>query len=617
MFEFKNVEEPMEVFALANEGFVVPEKNKLQGKFKEPAKSRIFNPLWVLIAVVVLAIGAWLWSQSNNAESFDLRQPDQLEAVKTPLSKSDRDKRVAVMVFENKTGDEYLKDFGTMISDWITRGLMETGEANVISAANIQTQIAQAGFVAGSNPKLAASTGVDLMLQGRYYLQENDLIIHANIIDIKSGEVIHALEPIKGPKGDMVELLEMLTQEILGFWAVQKKKRFLKNPPKYKAWKKYNEALNLFAKPQFEKIEALLLESYDLDTTFYAPLLKLHPLYNNHRKLARRDSLADFILEKDPPFTEWERLRFESFIAARQRDILKSAQLNEQRYKMDSSDASANYMAGFHYNRANYYRKAIEVLKSLDDRYYNKNGEIDWRSVQFIGGYNQLEEYQKAIAIAKDYSASKMFVHTASGHLITLIRMDSIDACFDQLEEYNKRGVYDQTGKKVEDHHLISRVCRELYLEDRNDELKQAVEKIRIWCSRNQGHEDYNEQMGYAAYNLGEYTEALEWWLKEAPQDIEEWEPSLLGRIGATFVYDGNLQKAHLMLDRLNGLGEEGPILFAKAQILIAMGKNNEAIGALENALGIYPFWGGKKNNVFLKPLFDNPEFIKMVAPKG
>ncbi len=37
-FEFKNVEEPMEVFALSNPGFVVPRKEEMKGKLKTPAK---------------------------------------------------------------------------------------------------------------------------------------------------------------------------------------------------------------------------------------------------------------------------------------------------------------------------------------------------------------------------------------------------------------------------------------------------------------------------------------------------------------------------------------------------------------------------------------------------
>lgn len=135
------------------------------------------------------------------------------------------------MIFENRTNSEDMDDFGTMISDWITRGLMETGEANVISAANIQNQIAQANLGKGAtfdaaqvgNPKFATATGVDVMLQGRYYLQEDHLIIHSNIVEVSTGEVIHALEPIEGQKAKILDLLDKLNQEVLGYWAVKKK----------------------------------------------------------------------------------------------------------------------------------------------------------------------------------------------------------------------------------------------------------------------------------------------------------------------------------------------------------------------------------------------------------
>ena len=38
-FHFKNVDEPMEVFALANEGFIVPDKKKIEGKLHEKSRS--------------------------------------------------------------------------------------------------------------------------------------------------------------------------------------------------------------------------------------------------------------------------------------------------------------------------------------------------------------------------------------------------------------------------------------------------------------------------------------------------------------------------------------------------------------------------------------------------
>ena len=46
-FHFKNVDEAMEVFALANEGFVIPDKKKIEGKLQDKKSSA---KKWMLAA---------------------------------------------------------------------------------------------------------------------------------------------------------------------------------------------------------------------------------------------------------------------------------------------------------------------------------------------------------------------------------------------------------------------------------------------------------------------------------------------------------------------------------------------------------------------------------------
>ncbi len=59
-FEFKNVTDPMEVFALQNDGLSVPVKSKIQGKFKElskkPTKVLRYLGILVLLLIAVFAI---------------------------------------------------------------------------------------------------------------------------------------------------------------------------------------------------------------------------------------------------------------------------------------------------------------------------------------------------------------------------------------------------------------------------------------------------------------------------------------------------------------------------------------------------------------------------------
>ena len=59
-FHFKNVEEPLEVYAVANEGIVVPRREELQGKFKpQKARPTLRQVALVLVALAVVISGIW------------------------------------------------------------------------------------------------------------------------------------------------------------------------------------------------------------------------------------------------------------------------------------------------------------------------------------------------------------------------------------------------------------------------------------------------------------------------------------------------------------------------------------------------------------------------------
>src|SRR6185295_17129530 len=70
-FEFKNVDEPLEIFALANEGLVVPKREQLSGKLKEINK-KSFRKKMVLVAVVLFLLAAafFLYKQFFNRTGF-------------------------------------------------------------------------------------------------------------------------------------------------------------------------------------------------------------------------------------------------------------------------------------------------------------------------------------------------------------------------------------------------------------------------------------------------------------------------------------------------------------------------------------------------------------------
>src|SRR5665213_198383 len=63
-FEFKNVDEPMEVFALTNEGLIVPRKEEMSGKLKEIQKKSVRRK-WITAAVGIISLSASYFIYQN------------------------------------------------------------------------------------------------------------------------------------------------------------------------------------------------------------------------------------------------------------------------------------------------------------------------------------------------------------------------------------------------------------------------------------------------------------------------------------------------------------------------------------------------------------------------
>ena len=95
-FEFKNVDEPMEVFALANEGLIVPKREEMSGKLKEIQKKYALRKWLAFVTLIVLLVaGFFIYKYFTAATDFK------------------GEKSIAVLPFENSTKDasqEYISD---------------------------------------------------------------------------------------------------------------------------------------------------------------------------------------------------------------------------------------------------------------------------------------------------------------------------------------------------------------------------------------------------------------------------------------------------------------------------------------------------------------------------
>jgi TolB-like protein len=256
-FEFKNVQEPMEVFALANQGFVIPDKAEIQGKFKSPKRKKNRTKMVFALSILIVAILAVAWILMNKRKAGT-------------LTEEQRQQPVAIMEFENLTKDKTIDDFGLVVKDWISHGLLESGNVPVIILND-----SESGNNKDEKEKFAAiPTGVGIVVNGRYYNQSDDQVATvAEIVDVKTKKILFTLKPVLAIKDSLITTLDKLRKLVISYWGIDGNTD-KRTPPPYTAYLSYVNGKKLESS-DFEKAKNFYYKSLKIDSTFNLPLFAL------------------------------------------------------------------------------------------------------------------------------------------------------------------------------------------------------------------------------------------------------------------------------------------------------------------------------------------------------
>ena len=172
-FEFKNVDEPMEVFALANEGLVVPKKEEIGGKLKEiKARSALKKLLVISSTVILLALGIFFIIQN----------------LKVDKGFTGKDRSIVVLPFDNYSNDPGQDNFINGITEEITTQLAKIADLKVIGRNSASL------YKKSKKPldQIAEALGVSAYLEGSVQKVESKVRITAQLIDANTQEHIWA-----------------------------------------------------------------------------------------------------------------------------------------------------------------------------------------------------------------------------------------------------------------------------------------------------------------------------------------------------------------------------------------------------------------------------------------
>jgi DNA-binding SARP family transcriptional activator len=320
------------------------------------ARRRLLAPVAVA-AVVVLGLGL-LGGSLTRARSLVLTGP-----------------RVAAAPFENRTGRPDLDDLGPLAADWIIRGAMETP----MLASELEAVYARGEDVAGhpTDPvAVARQVGAEKVIRGSYYLSGDSVLFLASVMDVGSGRLLRAFDPVGAPLDRAIDALETLRERIAVGLSPLVNVFSRGTPvgpdlgplPSLPAYREFVAGVKADRSFDGEAATAHWRRAAELDSTFAAPLVQLayQATIWNDDWCPLTDSIAVVQEPRRDRMTAWDRLTIDLFRAYCRGEMAKAVDLLGARLEAYPQSGVAKSHYAMALEGANRPRAAREILLAMD-----------------------------------------------------------------------------------------------------------------------------------------------------------------------------------------------------------------------------------------------------------
>jgi class 3 adenylate cyclase/TolB-like protein len=262
-FEFKNVDDPVEVFALANDGFTIPKREQLSGKLKETKKKSSSKKMILAAAIVVLLVAAGFLYKNYFSKTSD----------------SNKEKTIAILPFKNiSINKEENEPFCVGVALELQKKVELLGALIPIAPQSVEkfrdTKLSISEIAKGLG-------GISYILQGNVLRDKNRFKIFISLIDVISGKEKWSKE-YSGEVEDIFVLQENIAQKIASEMQVSitpdEQNRIARiSTTNTKALDLYNEAQLNFVKfaytiypdeASYKNIQTLCDKAIELDSLF-------------------------------------------------------------------------------------------------------------------------------------------------------------------------------------------------------------------------------------------------------------------------------------------------------------------------------------------------------------
>jgi adenylate cyclase len=433
VFEFKNIDDPAEVFALSGYGLVVPSRASMSGKLKETTKTSP-RKRWITLAGAVILLGVVFFVVQHyflGKNGF-----------------SGKDKSIVVLPFQNYSSDSGEESFILGFTDEITTQLAKIADLKVIGRTSATN------FVKTNQPmdQIATILGVSAYLEGSVQKIGNTMRINAQLIDANTQEHIWADRydrDIKDYFSMQSEVAQQIAQKLHVSLTQEQKEKLNKKPTENEEAHKYYLRGRFFwdkrTKQAFDSAEDSYTKATELDPEYalaYSGMADLYIYPNNGllqanaMPLAKQYALKALSIDS----TLSEALTTIGFIqSAYDYNWSESKKTLEKAISLNPNYPTANLFLGnlLQYTKESAERGIAEIKKalSLDPLSSNMNYVLG-RNYYAEGKYDSAYEQLKKTLIINPRS------NLARGNLIyVLLALKKFPEAFQQMSLLDTMGI--------------------------------------------------------------------------------------------------------------------------------------------------------------------------------
>ena len=235
--------------------------------------------------------------------------------------------RVAIALFENRTGDVSLDALGELVAERIIRTLGGvSGMRRLCRDQSGWDPVRRA-----RRERLSPDPGASLIVTGTYYAQGDELEFQARLLDGASGRLLHGPAPVTGLRSQPADALHVMEQKVAGAIAIHFDEFFgglhaVSHPPTLDAYREYRGGLETFHS-DYPRALKHLERALEKDPGFLLPLVITYFAHGNRGEFKKQEAVVARMEGEWDRLTPAERLLVEFLRARRERRLAQALRL--------------------------------------------------------------------------------------------------------------------------------------------------------------------------------------------------------------------------------------------------------------------------------------------------